>query len=160
MSNQAPTNDASAWGFNRFSIGPWVYGLIHFLMGSFLLWLVKTHADQVFEKGTVPLWFVGLGESAWLLLGVFWGSYGWDRFKAELQGPRTERHFVVSLSGTSWVFLAVAATSFLLQAYEDGGFPKQGLYYLLLFSACLLVGLVAFFVHRGRTGAETQGGKR
>ncbi|WP_413692966.1 hypothetical protein [Psychromonas sp. KJ10-2] len=64
-------------GFITNNIGK-LFIFFHFIMGFFCLWLtyfqlsmiVKAHGDPLF-------WKSGL-ETAYLVVGVFWGNIGWD----------------------------------------------------------------------------------
>ena len=137
----------------------WVYRLtfllIHFAMGAFLLWLLRTHAIQIFG-GYAELHpeIEGLGESAWLLLGVLWGSSGWDSWKELVQmekkglsdpgSVRSDEPFFHGLKITVWLYAAAGVSAFGFQAFEKRGFPEWPYFVILMLAFAML------FVHPWR----------
>ena len=128
---------------------------IHFVMGSFLLWLLKLRATQLFDDVDKAHWLSGVGEGAWLIIGVIWGSVGWDRMKGELMGPGKRLHFFQSLYSASLLFLLVVAAAFVLDFYEAGGWPAGGTSYLLALLAVIPVVAVHVSIRREKSSRAT-----
>ncbi|PFG55758.1 hypothetical protein ATG66_2074 [Vibrio sp. ES.051] len=57
---------------------PYIYIIVHLIMGFFMLWL--SHF-RIKEFGSVDFFWLTTLETANLVVGVFWGNWGWDNFR-------------------------------------------------------------------------------
>lgn len=80
----------------------WIYFVLHFVIGFFALWLSYTYAKISFlhDTNNVSLWLQGFVETTYLVLGVVWGSIGWDTFTRRIPPDSRPSLVVYALSQT------------------------------------------------------------
>jgi hypothetical protein len=79
----------------------WVYFLIHFFAGFFILWLFHQYVMLSFPpSNTRQLWLEGLIETSYLVAGVSWGNLGWDAFTKRMPSDSSISYVIYVSSRT------------------------------------------------------------
>ncbi|EGQ8195852.1 TPA: hypothetical protein NGR42_004516 [Vibrio parahaemolyticus] len=94
----------------------YIYIVVHLILGFLFLWL--SHY-RIKEFGSIDFFWLTTLETANLVIGVFWGNWGWDNFK-KLQ--EDSHLFLSTFFGSflgSGLIVVIGSASYYLSLSED-----------------------------------------
>jgi hypothetical protein len=134
-----------------------IYALFHLIFGFYILWFVKYEINQLLvliNKNNVLA--ESILETAWILVCVYWGNLGWDRYKSLKYSGKFEHlsHYLLLESAPLLLGLPLMVSCF--EAYANLAVYSHSL--ILGFNSPIFiwVGCAIFYVIAARIYRWTQ----
>lgn len=131
-----------------------LYALIHLIFGFYILWFAKYEINQLLSLiNEDNVLAESILETAWVLVCVYWGNLGWDRYKSLKDNGKFEHLSNYLFIETAPLLLGLPLLVFCFEAYTNLVVYKHSLIFgfnspVFIWVVCAVVYVLAARVYK------------